>query len=157
MYKGIWFFGMSGVGKTFSSNYLHKNISQRNTLLIDADLTRKYVNFDLGFNIKDRETVIKRNFGIAIIGMASNCFPIVCSVYMNNSLGVEIEEKGIQLIQIIRNMDKIVTKHSTYKNKRNIVGVDIEYPRFDFNLINLQNTEDQSYLNHLDAMISKIK
>ena len=51
--KGLWFFGMSGSGKTYLSKILKNKI--KNSVLVDGDVVRKYVSFDLGYSLKDRE------------------------------------------------------------------------------------------------------
>ena len=158
--RGIWFFGMSGAGKTFSSSYIFKKINMNNKLkpiLIDADLTRKYVNFDSGFTMQDRKIVIKRNFGIAYIAIESGCFPIICSVYMNNLIGSQAINAGIKLIKLSRDMREIINNHPTYKNKKNIVGLDIEYPNFDFEIVNLKNTLNQKHFNNLDKFVEEAR
>ena len=55
--KGIWFYGLSGSGKTFASKIILKDISK--SIEIDGDQVRKYISFDLGYNIKDRKIQIR--------------------------------------------------------------------------------------------------
>ena len=62
-YKGIWFFGLSGSGKTTSAEYIKNNIF-KNSLLLDGDLIRKFVSYDLNYSIEDRCIQIKRILGI---------------------------------------------------------------------------------------------
>ena len=80
-YKGIWFYGNAGTGKSIASKFLIKKI--KNSILLDGDEIRKYVSFDLGYSIEDREIQIKRVFGMCKIVKQSNIFPIVSTVYMN--------------------------------------------------------------------------
>ena len=49
-------FGYSGTGKSLSKNI--KNKIDRSAE-IDGDQVRKYVSFDLGYSLKDREIQIK--------------------------------------------------------------------------------------------------
>ena len=51
--KGIWFFGLSGSGKTTSSKLI-KNKILKNALLLDGDLIRKHISHDLGYEMKDK-------------------------------------------------------------------------------------------------------
>ena len=44
-FKGIWFYGLSGSGKTISSKFLKKKI--KDSLIIDGDKVRKLISFDL--------------------------------------------------------------------------------------------------------------
>ena len=64
-YKGIWFYGISGSGKTYLSIYLKSRIF--NSLVLDGDEVRKNVSFDLSYSIKDRVTQTKRMLGFAKI------------------------------------------------------------------------------------------
>ena len=80
-YKGIWFFGLSGSGKTFLSKILFKKIKK--SVIIDGDKVRKYISSDLKYSKKDREKQINRLFGLGKIIIESNKFPIISSVYFN--------------------------------------------------------------------------
>ena len=63
--RGIWFFGMSGVGKTYISQNLHKKI--KDSVLVDGDDVRKNISTDLGYIKEDRVKQIKRVLGICKI------------------------------------------------------------------------------------------
>ena len=52
-FKGIWFFGLSGSGKSFASSYLNELID--NSFIIDGDTVRTLISNDLGYDIKSRE------------------------------------------------------------------------------------------------------
>ena len=56
--KGLWFFGMSGSGKTFASNYIKKFAI--GSFLIDGDEIREKISFDLGYTLKDRKIQVKK-------------------------------------------------------------------------------------------------
>ena len=120
--KGIWFYGLSGSGKTYASNFLFKKIKK--AILLDGDLLRKMVSFDLGYAKKDRLMQNKRVFGIAKIAMLSGIFPIVSSVYLDKNLAYIIKKKML-VIQIIRNLSKVNLK---LKKNKNVVGKDICLP-----------------------------
>ena len=40
--KGIWFYGLSNSGKSFSSRYVKKKIKQK-TVIVDGDEVRKFI------------------------------------------------------------------------------------------------------------------
>ena len=61
--KGIWFIGKSGVGKTTASNLIKSD--EKSLISIDGDEVRKYISNDLGYDLKDRKTQVKRIYGIA--------------------------------------------------------------------------------------------
>ena len=54
-FKGIWFYGISGSGKSFASKYLNK--IKKNSIIIDGDFVRKHISFDLNYTIKHEYTV----------------------------------------------------------------------------------------------------
>ena len=129
MSKGFWFYGLSGSGKTYISKILHKKIKK--SILVDGDNIRKLISTDLGYSKKDREIQIKRIFGICKIIIASKKIPIASSVYFNKELSQLCNKHSIIPIFVERtNFHKIIKKHKTYKNKKNIVGRDIFYSKF---------------------------
>jgi len=99
-YKGVWFYGLSGSGKTHASKILFKKLKK--SILIDGDSVRSKVSFDLGYSLRERKIQIKRLFGISEISIASNIIPIISSVYMNKSTSFLLKKKDILLIQIER-------------------------------------------------------
>ncbi|HNW98636.1 MAG TPA: adenylyl-sulfate kinase [Bacteroidales bacterium] len=77
----IWFYGLSGAGKTTVAVELEQMLFKNGFIcqLLDADNVRTSINKDLGFSIKDREENIRRiaelnklfiNSGMIIL----NCF-----------------------------------------------------------------------------------
>jgi len=127
MKTGIWFFGLSGCGKTFSSKFVHS--FKKRSFVIDGEVVRKYVSFDLDYSKKDREIQIKRVYGISKILIKSKLFPIISTVYMNSKIAEKAKRCGIEVVRIERNMERIFKNHKTYKNKKNVVSLDIQYPR----------------------------
>ncbi len=129
IFKGIWFYGLSGSGKTYISKILYKKI--KNSILVDGDNIRKLISTDLGYSKKDREVQIKRIFGICKIIIESKKIPIASSVYFNKELNYLCKKIGIIPIFLERNnFKKIIKKHKTYKNNKNVVGRDIFYSKF---------------------------
>tara|TARA_B100000131_G_C18100637_1_gene605869 strand:+ start:1679 stop:2158 length:480 start_codon:yes stop_codon:yes gene_type:complete len=128
-YLGVWFFGLSKSGKTFSSKHLKKKI--KNNILVDGDIVRKKISFDLGYKVSDRKIQLERLLGISEISIQSNCFPIVSSVYMTKIISKKIKKNNILLIKVSRN-NKQIKNYSIYKNKNNVVGKNIFYEKFKF-------------------------
>tara|TARA_B100001057_G_C22849539_1_gene950400 strand:+ start:128 stop:604 length:477 start_codon:yes stop_codon:yes gene_type:complete len=135
-YKGVWFYGLSGSGKTYASKVLFKKLKK--SILIDGDSVRSKVSFDLGYSVRERKIQIKRLFGMSEISIASNIIPIVSSVYMNKPMCLLLKKKNILLIQIKRDL-KILRKLKIYKKKRNVVGKDIFLENFQSRLIKNTN------------------
>ena len=122
--RGIWFYGLSGSGKTYASKILVKK--KKNSILIDGDDVRKFLSQDLGYSSNDRKIQIRRIFGMAKIVLKSNLFPIISTVYMNKFIAKNLKKNQIHLVKINRDLKKIMKKHKTYKNKKNVVGKDIK-------------------------------
>jgi adenylylsulfate kinase len=126
-YKGIWFYGSSGTGKSIASKYVKKLF--KNSALLDGDQIRKYVSFDLGYSIKERGIQIKRVFGIAKLVKESNIFPVVSTVYMNTKIQNKLKRENILLIKILRDFNKIKNRKKIYNSKiKNVIGKDIKNP-----------------------------
>ena len=68
-YKGIWFYGLSGSGKTLLSNTIKKKFKK--IFIIDGDKVRKNISFDLSYSQKDRDIQVKRIFGLCKIVLES--------------------------------------------------------------------------------------
>ena len=72
-------------GKTIEDSFKKKN---KKFFLIDGDVVRKYISFDLGYSIRDRKTQVKRVLGIAKISRFSKIFPIISTVFMSQNLKI---------------------------------------------------------------------
>ena len=149
--NGIWFFGLSGSGKTFATKFIKKFI--KNNFIIDGDQVRKYISFDLGYSKKDREKQIRRIYGISKLSLESKLFPIISTVYMNSTIANKAKKDGIEIVKIERNMKKIFKTHKTYKNKKNVVSLDIKYPKIESKKI--FNSQNKIFLSYLRKLILK--
>ena len=150
MIKGIWFFGYSGCGKTFASKFLKKKI--KNSILLDGDEVRKYISFDLGYSLDERQMQIQRICGLVKILKKTRLFPIISTVYFNNYTKKFCLKNKILPIRILRkNMKSIFKSHKTYKNKFNIVGFDIKYSKILTK--NIYNNGDKNFCKKLTLLI----
>ena len=149
--KGIWFFGLSGSGKTFASKFIGRR--KKNSIVIDGDVVRKFISFDLGYSKQDRNKQIKRVCGIAKIAIKSKLFPIIAVLWMNNEVAKIAKRNGIEIIKIERDLKKIYKTHKTYKNKKNVVSVDINYPIIKTKLKRIFNTGNKNFYSVLRKLI----
>lgn len=139
-YKGIWFYGLSGSGKSLLSKTIKMKF--KNIILIDGDQVRKYISKDLGYNLNDREIQINRIFGICKIIINENFIPVASTVWFNKKLLRLCKKEKIIPIRIDRlKMKSIIKSHTTYKNKKNVVGIDIKYDNFKTKIISNQNNK----------------
>ena len=141
--KGIWFYGISGAGKTLASQFLKKKI--KNSFVIDGDDVRKLISFDLGYSIKERKIQAKRVYGIVKLSRLSKIFPIVSTVYMSEYIKKKLEKEKIFLINETRDIKKIKNRKKIYNKKnKNVVGVDIRIPKIknEFTIENNNSKKD---------------
>ena len=148
---GIWFFGLSGSGKTFASKFIGRH--KKNSIIIDGDFVRKYISFDLGYSKQERDKQIKRVYGIAKIAIKSKLFPIISVLWMNNEVAKIAKRNGIKIVKIERDLTKIYKTHKTYKNKKNVVSVDIHYPIIKIKLKKIFNTGNKKFYSVLREFI----
>ncbi len=150
--KGIWFYGVSGAGKTIASKFIQKKI--KNSFLIDGDQVRKFISFDLGYSIADRKIQVKRVLGIVKISKLSKLFPIVSTVFMSPSLKKKLKKEKIFLIKITRDFEKIKNRKKIYNKKvKYVIGVDIKNPKVknEFKIEN--NTSIKNFYKKLQRVI----
>ena len=147
--KGIWFYGLSGVGKSYISNVLQHNL--KNSIIVDGDMVRKYISFDLKYKKSDREIQVKRVFGIAKIITKSGMYPIISTVWMNNEILKMCKKENIEVCLVERDMKKIIEQHKTYKNKKDVVGINLIYDKMK--TIKIINSIDKSPWIQLKKLI----
>ena len=143
--KGIWFYGLSGSGKTFASS-ICKEIYP-NAFIIDGDDVREYLSYDLSFSVSDRKIQVNRILGISKLALKNSVFPIASSVTMHADLLRECEDLCIKVILLNRPFEQLKKVRSIYKENTNVVGKDISLGRF--NTITLQNHGNSDFIRDL--------
>ena len=128
-YKGIWFYGLSGSGKSFASSVCKEFIP--NAFVVDGDDVRKYVSTDLSYSKIDRKVQTNRILGISKIVIQNKMFPIISTVTMQSDLLVECNKLQIEVVLLSRPMDQIYQVREIYKSRSNVVGKDIVLQKFD--------------------------
>lgn len=139
--KGLWFYGLSGSGKTFASLLVSSSIDQ--SFVIDGDMVRKFVSTDLKYSVADRKKQIGRIFGIGKIAIENRMFPIMSSVSMSNDLVLKCANEKIAVIQIKRSFEQLQKVRDLYREGKNVVGVDL--PLADLNTPTLENDGTSSF------------
>ena len=132
-YDGIWLFGLSGVGKTFGSSYINTKIKK--SFIIDGDQVRSYISFDVGYDVDSRLIQLNRLLGLSKLALLNKYFPICSSVYMTEDIQKELFMNNILLVKIERDISNIKMNNPTYLNTKNVVGVDIKYPKISHKTI----------------------
>ena len=147
--KGYWFYGYSGVGKTFTSKYLNKRIL--NSVIIDGDDVRKLISVDLKYTLRDREIQMFRLLGICKLIINNNLFPIVSASSLNKNFLNYLIKNKIAVYNIKRNMNDAIKNNATYKNKKNVMGIDLKMPKLKTKII--YNTGNKKFYSELRKLI----
>lgn len=131
MSKGLWFFGLSGSGKTYLSKKISKQIKY--PFIIDGDEVRKFISYDLGYKKSYRIKQNKRVLGLAKIVIKNGYYPIISSVYLDPKIFIQAKKIKIRIINVLRSK-----KFTNQKlgNKKNIVGKSIKQPKLKCEIYN---------------------
>ena len=137
--NGIWFCGLSGSGKSYGSRYLEKKI--KNSIKIEGDTVRKFINYDLGYTKKDRIKSALTNLRIAQLLIHEKKFPIISNVYIDNKVTMLAKKNKIKVIKVIR---KKMTNIKFDKKTKDVVGRDIKFTDLKCSkLLNDKNFENK--------------
>lgn len=121
--QGIWFYGLSGSGKSYAACLLAKKI--QHSFLVDGDAVRNRISTDLAFSKTDREKQIKRILGISMLAIDNGYFPIASSVTMSEEVLELCNNNHINVIEIVRPKSQLYQVRDLYKHSKNVVGKDI--------------------------------
>jgi len=123
--NGIWFYGLSGSGKSFASRCLMKTLEKG--FMIDGDNVRKFISTDLDYTFDHRKIQLERLLGISKLTLLNGFVPIVSSVTMNTEILDACRHIGIDVIEIQRSEIERYRERSIYLTETNVVGVDIPF------------------------------
>ena len=129
-FNGIWFFGLSGVGKSFASEFLLKKLP--NAIKLDGDIVRRYISYDLGYSISERKIQLSRIFNLAQLLIFERKIPIISTVYFDNNLLKKTLAENIAVFKIQRASG---INKKLVNEKKNVVGIDIDYEGIDCKVI----------------------
>jgi len=150
----IWILGLSGSGKSYISKKLQKKL-KKNFIIIDGDVVRKIFENDLGHTKKDRKKNANRisklvaylsNNGCNIIVPVLSLFPEWLKwnrKKIKNYYEVFID---VPLDKLIKRNSKQIYKKNKKINK-NVVGLDIKFPKPKNSDLILENKFNRKSLN----------
>ena len=129
----IWIIGLSGSGKTYLAKKIFKELTKKNKkcFLVDGDVVRKYISYDLGYSIKDRKINSKIITDLCKF-LEINGYIVICSIlsifpaHQKNN-----RKKFNKYIQIYLKSDlaKLIKNNSKkVYSKKKVVGKDIKFP-----------------------------
>ena len=113
---------------------------------------RKYISFDLNYSKTDRNIQLKRMLGIGRILVSSEIYPIISTVWMNKSIFNDLKKINIKVVKVESDLNKLIKTHKTYRNKKNVVGVNFKYNK-NFKTKIIKNKKDKSFWNILKKLI----
>ena len=157
----IWIIGKSGTGKSFYAKKLLNKLKGKK-ILIDGDEIRKFAFLNkLGFNKKDRK--LNAQFIVRLCSfLESKGFKVICSIL---SIFPEIQKKNRNIFQnyyqiyLKANSQKLISNNNKgiYSKNKNIVGIDIKFPKpYKSDLI-FNNYFDQKYKSNINRIIKLLK
>lgn len=149
--RGIWLYGFSGSGKTYASQVIKGLV--KNNFVIDGDSVRKFVSKDLGYTLDDRHIQLNRVLGLAQIAISNNVFPIVSTVTMNEDILTHCQKLEIDVVEIIRPLEQLISVRSIYNDQKNVVGKDIHQTPLETHKI--ENDGTVTFANRVKFHVSK--
>lgn len=159
----IWIIGLSGSGKTYLAKKLIKKIKGKK-ILIDGDVVRKYITYDLRYSKKDRE---KNSIIISDLCrfLESQGFTVICSILSiflkHQRRNRRVFNKYFQ-IYLRSNLSLLKKRNNkkVYSKKNNVVGESIKFPipvKNDMVIENNFKSYDTRILNKIFKRINEIK
>jgi len=151
----VWIIGKSGSGKSFFAHHLYKKVKSNlnKVFLIDGDRFRKRYSKDLGYSIQDRMINSKRvqNF---CKKLENRGYLTICSILSISTNDQTLNRSFYQsYLQIEIDADLEILKKRNNKKiydlKKNIVGIDIHFPKPRNSDFILKNKFDESFLEHV--------
>ena len=129
-------------GKSYGSRYLEKRI--KNSIKIEGDTVRKFINYDLGYTKKDRIKSALTNLRIAQLLIHEKKFPIISNVYIDNKVIMLAKKNKIKVIKVIR---KKLTNIKFDKKTKDVVGRDIKFKELKCSKLLNDNNFENKLLN----------
>ncbi len=160
----IWFKGISGVGKTTLGSYFYKLKKKKikNLVHIDGDIFRKLFENDLGYTLKDRNKNAARlcvfikflqlqKINVVVsANLTSKKYQNFAKKNYHNYLSIFIESELYNL--------QTRDKKKIYKNKKNIVGININYDKPKNSDLYIKNNHSRkNFLKNVDLIERLIK
>ena len=151
MVKGIWFYGLAGSGKTHASLLVQEYIEK--TFILDGDVVRDLISFDLGYTPDDRKIQVKRILGLMQLAILNKLLPVASSVSMNKETLQRAQELGIVVVKIERPFDQISKVRDIYDKSNNVVGKDIILDQLDAHV--LFNNGDDAFNDLIGGFVKQ--
>jgi adenylylsulfate kinase-like enzyme len=157
----IWIIGQSGSGKTYLGKKIFSKIKSNKKIIIDGDDIRSiFFKNKLGYKISDR----KKN-GLLIQNLCKfleeKNFIVICSI---QSIFPKMQKENRNFFKkylqiFIKVPNRILIKRNNKKiySKKNVVGIDLKFPKPYRNDFILKNNYDSSITKNISKILYKIQ
>ena len=153
MIRGIWFYGLSGSGKTHASGLV--STAFENSFIVDGDVVREFVSTDLSYSQEDRKVQIARVLGISKIALNNKMFPIISTVTLSKLILDQCDKLDIDVVEIVRPYDQLAATRTLYTDEVNVVGKDL--PLATLPTRKIQNDGTKAFEGSLFSYVDEIK
>jgi adenylylsulfate kinase-like enzyme len=165
----IWIIGLSGAGKTTLAKEIVAQVSEfkQNVILLDGDIIREVFGNDLGHTIEDRRLNADRisRFCRFLDDQGIHVVCAILSIFRESRLWNRQNIKNYYEVFIDTPMEYLIDRDSKgiYKKFqegkiKNVVGMDIHFPRPDSADLIIQNSSSiKDLLQHAKFLSTIIK
>ena len=155
----FWIVGLSGSGKTTLASSLYKNLvsMQPNTIWLDGDNFRKFVDNKAGYSVKERKKLFEKTYSFIKFCYSQNLNVIVSILRFDKNIEKKNRKNFKNYYQIhlnsniqtlIKRDSKGIYSNALKKRKPNLVGYDIKW---NSNLNSHMNIKDFFNLKKTDV------
>lgn len=157
----IWLIGKSGAGKTFFAKKILSKIKKKKIHIDGDEVREKFFKNKLGFDLKSRRKNAEFIVNLCKY-LEAKGFLVVCSIL---NIFPEIQKKNREIFDnyfqiYLKASTKILTENNSkkvYSKKKNIVGIDINFPKPYKSDLVIHNKFDKEYTKQLKKIYSKLK
>ena len=162
----IWILGLSGSGKSYLSNQIKKRFKKK-FILIDGDVIRDMFGNDVGQSLKDRKVNAMR-ISKLVAYLSKNNIDVLVSVLSIFPEWLNWNKKNIKNYHEIfldvsigvlkKRNNKFIYFNKNKVKKRNVVGIDISFPKpINPDLILNNKFNKKNLFENLDRIRKKFK
>lgn len=151
----IWIIGLSGSGKTYLAKNLFKNF-KRKKIIVDGDMVRKYISYNLKYTKKDREKNSQLISDLCKF-LEAQGFLVICSILSIFRKHQKFNRKKFNsYFQIFVNTNLSQLKKRNIRkiySQKNVVGKNLKFPKPYKSDMTIQN----NFLPYAQKKIDLIK
>jgi adenylylsulfate kinase len=157
----IWIIGLSGSGKTYLAKKIFKDLEKKNKkcFLVDGDVVRKYISYNLGYSIRDRKVNSKIIADLCKF-LEINGYIVICSVlsiFPSHQKNNRKKFKKYIQIYLESDLNKLIKINSKkIYSQKSVVGKDIKFPTPYKSHFILNRSDSKKYKYYYSKILDKI-